>query len=84
MPSIIKIEAYKFEELSNKSQEYFINSMWDIPFEYETGERDQEGNLIIENDYFGDWNFQDQVDFCEANKYLFSKYGKLIGHLAIN
>ena len=59
----------------------FINSMWDMPFEAETGEYDSDGNMIIKYDYFGEWDLEEQIDFCESNDYLFNKYGKLVGHL---
>jgi len=51
-----------------------------MPFDYE--DEDEEGNTIIKYDYFAEWDLEEQIDFCEINKYLFDKYGNLIGHLA--
>jgi len=81
MSKLIKIRAYEYAELNDKAKDNFIHSMWDMPFEAETGEHDDEGNMIIEYDYFGEWDLEEQIDFCESNDYLFNKYGKLIGHL---
>ena len=80
MSRLISIRAYKYAELDDKAKENFINEMWDMPFDYE--DEDEEGNPIIKYDYFGEWDLEEQIDFCEINKYLFDKYGNLIGHLA--
>tara|TARA_R100001591_G_scaffold40085_1_gene51706 strand:+ start:142 stop:405 length:264 start_codon:yes stop_codon:yes gene_type:complete len=81
MSKLITIRAYKFVELSDKSKDRFVNEMWDMPFEAETGELDADGNMIIEYDYFGEWDLEEQIDYCEINNYLFNKYGDLVGHL---
>ena len=81
MSKLIKIRAYEYAELNDKAKDNFINSMWDMPFESETGEYDNDGNMIIEYDYFGEWDLEEQIDFCESNDYLFNKYGELVGHL---
>jgi len=79
MSKLIKIRAYEYAELNDKAKDNFINSMWDMPFEYE--DEDEKGNTIIKYDYFGEWDLEEQIDFCESNDYLFNKYGKLVGHL---
>ena len=81
MSRLITIRAYKFAELSDKAKDRFVNEMWDMPFEAETGEHDADGNMIIEYDYFGEWDLEEQIDYCESNEYLFNKYGELVGHL---
>ena len=81
MSKLIKIRAYEYAELNDKAKDNFINSMWDMSFETETGEYDNNGDMIIEYDYFGEWELEEQIDFCESNNYLFNKHGKLTGHL---
>jgi len=81
MSKLITIRAYKFAELSEKAKDRFVNEMWEMPFEAETGEHDTDGNMIIEYDYFGEWDLEEQIDYCENNEYLFNKYGELVGHL---
>ena len=79
MRRLISIIAYKYAELDIKAKENFIHEMWDMPFDYE--DEDKEGNPIIKYDYFGEWDLEYQIEFCEMNDYLFNKYGELIGHL---
>jgi len=79
MSKLISIRAYEYAELDDKAKENFIHKMWDMPFDYE--DEDKEGNTIIKYDYFGEWDLEEQIDFCEANNYLFNKYGKLVGQL---
>lgn len=81
MSKVIKIKAYKYEELDQKAKDKFIYEMWDMPFDYE--DEDKEGNIIIKYDYFGEWDLEGQIDYCEINNYLFNKYGDLIGHLEV-
>jgi hypothetical protein len=81
MSELITIRAYKFAELSDKAKDRFVNEMWDMPFETETEKSDAYGNIIIDLDYFGEWDLEDQIDYCESNNYLFNKYGELVGHL---
>lgn len=81
MSRVIKIKAYKYEELDQKAKDNFINYMWDMPFDYQR--YDGQGNIITENDYFGDWGLEDQIEHCEANNYIFNKYGELVGHLEV-
>ena len=81
MSKIIKIRAYEYAELNDKAKDNFINLMWDMPFESETGEYDNNGDMIVVYDYFGEWELEEQIDHCKANDYLFNKHGKLIGHL---
>tara|TARA_R100000995_G_scaffold67950_2_gene36602 strand:+ start:76 stop:342 length:267 start_codon:yes stop_codon:yes gene_type:complete len=81
MSRLIKIRAYRFEELNDKARENFAHQMYDMPFDSETGEYDDEGNAILEYDYFAEWHFEEQIEYCEMNEYLFDKYGNLISHL---
>ena len=81
MSKLITIKAYEYAELKQEAKDLFIHEMWDMPFESETGEYDNDGNMIIEYDYFGEWDLEEQIDFCESNDYLFNKYGELVGHL---
>lgn len=81
MSRVIKIKAYKYEELDQKAKDNFIHYMWDMPFDY--GTHDEQGNLIIKNDYFGDWDIEDQIEHCDANNYIFNKHGELVGHLEV-
>lgn len=81
MSKLITIRAYKFAELSDKAKEKFVHEMWDMPFESETGEHDADGEMILEYDYFGEWDLEEQIDYCEMNNHLFNKYGQLVGHL---
>ena len=76
MSRVIKIKAYEYAELNEKAKNNFIHEMWDMPFEYE--DEDEKGNTIIKYDYFGEWDLEDQIDYCKSNDYLFDKYGKLI------
>ena len=80
MSKLISVRAYEYQELEDYAKDTFINYMYDSPFDYE--DEDEEGNTIIKYDYFAEWDLQEQIDFCEMNKYLFDKYGNLIGHLA--
>ena len=77
---LITVKAYQYQELNDDAKDKFIHEMYDMPFDYE--DEDEEGNTIIKYDYFAEWDLEEQIDFCEMNKYLFDKYGNLIGHLA--
>jgi len=81
MSKLINIRAYEYQELSDKAKDVFKHYMYDSPFESETGELNDNGEMIIEYDYFAEWYLEEQIEFCKMNNYLFSKYGKLIGHL---
>ena len=77
----VKINAYKYSELSddaksNVSYKYFLDG-----FEYED---DINGSSVIKYDYFEDWELAEQIDFCDANNYLFSVDGVMINHLIID
>ena len=78
---IIKIKAYEFAELSEKARENFRNEMYKEPFEYETGNLNDDGEIIIAYDYFAEWDLQNQIEHCDANEYLFDVYGNLVCHL---
>ena len=77
---LITVKAYQYQELNDDAKDKFMHKMYDMPFDYE--DEDEEGNTIIKYDYFAEWDLEEQIDFCEMNKYLFDKYGNLIGHLA--
>ena len=85
---LVKIQAYKYQELDDKAKENYIHTMWDMPFYYEMDKNpfDSEyesidGKMIHCWDYFGDWQLSEQIDFCDCNEYLFDKYGNMIHHL---
>ena len=79
MSKLISIRAYEYQELNEDAKNTFIHSMYDSPFDYE--DEDEEGNTIIKYSYFADMDLEEQIEFCEMNKYLFNKHGELIGHL---
>ena len=79
MSKLITIRAYEYKELNEKAKNNFIHEMWDVPFEYE--DEDEKGNTSIKYDYFGEWDLEEQIDYCEINSYLFDKYGNRVGHL---
>jgi hypothetical protein len=75
---IVKIKAYKFEELKKESIIKVLNWLDEWPIDYE----DENGD--IKWDYFSDIYYQDPqyvAEHCEANEYLFDKYGNTIHHL---
>jgi hypothetical protein len=77
----IKINAYKYQDLSEDNK---INvKLWldEIPFDYE--DEDEKGNIIKKLDYPSDWDNSDIQEHCETNGYLFSKNGKCVHHLAV-
>ena len=76
---IVKIRAYKYQELDSKGKAKVIYQMNEIPFDSEF--ENDNGELITEYDYFGDWDLSDQIDFCDINEYLFDRYGNPIHHL---
>jgi hypothetical protein len=82
MSKLISVRAYEYQELNEDAKNTFIYDMYDSPFEYE--DEDEEGNTIIKYDYFADMSLEEQIEFCEMNKYLFNKHGELIGHLEEN
>ena len=82
MSKLITVKAYQYQELNDDAKDKFMHKMYDMPFDYE--DEDEEGNTIIKYDYFAEWDLEEQIDFCEINKYLFDKYGNLIGHLEEN
>lgn len=72
---IVKIRAYKYEDLSHQSQFDAVVWLDECAIDYE----DDEGNTYWE--YFTDMETQDVIEHCEANEYLFNKFGKPIHHL---
>ena len=79
MSKLISIRAYEYKELNDKAKATFAHDMYEMPFDYDA--EDENGNTIRKYEYFADWDLKAQIEFCELNDYLFSKYGKLIGHL---
>ena len=69
---ILKINGYRFNELTEKAQEQVIYDFYEMPFDSE----DDKGNIIY--DYFADWSKDEQVEFCLMNDYYFDKYGSII------
>ena len=80
---IIQVNAYEYQELNQDAM--FKVKLWldEIPFEYETGEIDENGKSIIKYDYASEWGDRDIIEHCEVNGYLFDKYGDPIHHLEI-
>ena len=79
MSKLITVKAYQYQELNDDAKDKFMHEMYDMPFDYE--DEDEEGNTIIKYSYFADMDLAEQIEFCEMNKYIFDKYGELIGHL---
>ena len=81
---IIQVNAYEYQELNQDTM--FKVKLWldEIPFEYETGEIDENGKSIIKyDDYASEWDDSDIIEHCEVNGYLFNKYGDPIHYLEI-
>jgi len=75
---IVKIKAYKFEELKDTAILEALTWLDDFPLDYE----DEDGNTKWE--YLSDIYHQEPeyiAEHCEANEYLFDKYGNTIHHL---
>lgn len=75
---IVKIKAYKFEELAKHRQ--FKVAVWldKWPLDYE----DENGDMKLE--YFSDIYHEDPeyvAEHCEANEYLFNEFGEPIHQL---
>lgn len=72
---IVKIRAYKYHELDEHRQ--FKVAVWldEWPIDYE----DEDGETHWE--YFTDMTKEDIAEHCEANEYLFNKFGEPIHHL---
>ncbi len=73
----ITINAYDYLELNDKAKNKVKEWLDEIPFEYETGEIDGNGNPVVENDFASDWDDSDIQEHCENNKFLFDKYGEM-------
>jgi hypothetical protein len=76
---LIKINAYKFNELNNEAKSRVIYWLDEMPLYYET--EDKNGNIIEKRQYFTDMHNVDICDHCEINGYLFSNNGEYINHL---
>ncbi|MGD1836926.1 MAG: hypothetical protein ACPKPY_02560 [Nitrososphaeraceae archaeon] len=75
---IVKIKAYKFEELKDEAIIKALTWLDNFPLDYE----DENGNIKWE--YFSDIHYNDSeyvAEHCEANEYLFDEYGNIIHHL---
>ena len=57
---ILKINGYRFNELTEKAKDQVIYDFYNWPFDSE----DEKGNIIY--DYFADWSKEDQESllFC--------------------
>jgi hypothetical protein len=71
----VTIEAYKYEDLDHQSQWDALVWLDECPLDYE----DENGETKWE--YFTDMETQDVIEHCEANEYLFNKFGEPIHHL---
>lgn len=75
---IVKIKAYKFEELKDNAIIEALTWLDGCPIDYE----DENGDTKWE--YFRDIYYQEPeyiAEHCKANEYLFDKYGNVIHHL---
>jgi hypothetical protein len=81
---MIQINAYDYKELSNEAKRKALIWLDDYPYDYETGEVDEQGKFIKKYDYVSDWDEDIIKDHCEANEYLFDIYGNPIHHLYLN
>lgn len=77
----IKINAYEYNELNSDAKREVVYWLDHNPIDYEN--EDEQGNTIIEYQYFSDMEDIDIIEHCEANEYLFNKYGEPIHHLEI-
>ena len=77
----IKVNAYKYSELKQDAKHEVICWLDQNPIDYET--EDEQGNNIIEYEYFSDMEDIDIIEHCEANEYLFDKYGNRVHHLEV-
>ena len=72
---IVKVRAYKYHELDEHRQWKVAVWLDDWPLDYE----DEDGEIHWE--YFTDMTKEDIAEHCEANEYLFDKFGAPIHHL---
>ena len=80
----IQVNAYEYNELNDEAK--FKVKLWldEVPFEYETGDLDENGKPILKTEYVSEWDEDMILDHCEANEYLFDKLGNCVHHLDIN
>ena len=80
----IQVNAYEYNELNDKAK--FQAKIWlnEVPFDYDTGEIDENGKPIIKYEYPGDWDDKEIYEHCELNNYLFDKFGNCVHHLDIS
>ena len=71
----VTIKAYKYEDLDHQSQWEALVWLDECPLDYE----DENGETKWE--YFTEMETQDVIEHCEANEYLFNKFGEPIHHL---
>jgi hypothetical protein len=71
----VTIKAYKYEDLDHQSQWDALVWLDECPLDYE----DENGETKWE--YFTEMETQDVIEHCEANEYLFNKFGEPIHHL---
>ena len=77
----IKVNAYEYSELNQEAKHEVVHWLDEIPLDYET--EDEQGNTIIEYEYFSDMEDIDIIEHCEINEYLFDKFGKCVHHLEV-
>lgn len=71
----VTIKAYKYEDLDHQSQWDALVWLDECPLDYE----DENGETKWE--YFTEMETQDVIEHCEANEYLFNRFGEPIHHL---
>jgi hypothetical protein len=77
----IAIDAYDYQDLDRLGKKKVIDWLDKDPYESDTGEIDKLGHPILKYEYASDWDEDVIIDHCQANNYLFSKFGDPIHHL---
>lgn len=78
----IQVNAYEYNQLNDEAKlkvKYWLD---EDPMECE--EEDKQGNITYKYCYFSEMSEEELHDHCEANEYLFDKWGNCVHHLDIN
>ena len=77
----IKVNAYEYSELNTDAKIKVIQWLDEWPIE--NVNQDDEGNTEETIEYYSDMEECEIQEHCEANEYLFDKFGKCIHHLEV-
>tara|TARA_R100000734_G_C3318852_1_gene113566 strand:- start:468 stop:722 length:255 start_codon:yes stop_codon:yes gene_type:complete len=77
----IKVNAYEYSELNTDAKYEVVHWLDQHPLDYEA--EDEQGNITTKYEYYSDMEDIDIIEHCEANEYLFDKFGKCIHHLEV-